>query len=450
MSPTGAALERAVAEAEALLAQSREEEAQQLARLVLARQPRNARAHYLLAICALRGQRQDEALGHLDAALRFDRVNPRYHELAASCHGAAGRWSEAITAQRRVLQYRPDDPNAWGTLGYFERMAGRVPESLAALARALEIAPGFALAHNERAMALMQADRKAEGIEALRRAVAFDPEFLGAWRNLAKLLYLDHIVALQQAGGEGVEGGEAHAAIERVLALDPSDVEFAYLRDALDRTRVARPPDAFVEGFFDRFAPQFDERLVGELRYTGPDAARELLAPHLTNRLGLVLDLGCGTGLSGVILREASKRLVGVDLSSGMLAKARERGLYDDLVHAEIGDYLGELGPGSVDLALALEVFLYVGELERVVAACAVALAPGGLLAFSTETLATGDYMLQPMGRYAHSDAYVRAVAAKSALELVQTREIAIRTEVNRPVPATLYLFRKPNFRILP
>jgi predicted TPR repeat methyltransferase len=44
----------------------------------------------------------------------------------------------------------------------------------------------------------------------------------------------------------------------------------------------------------------------------------------------------------------------------------------------------------------------------------------------------------------------VRAVAAKSALELVQTREIAIRTEVNRPVPATLYLFRKPNFRILP
>lgn len=437
------ALDRAVAEAEALLAQSRVDEARERARIVISQQPRNARAHYLLAVCALRAQRQEEALGHLAAALRFDRVNPQYHELAASCHAAAGRWSEAIAAQRRVLQYRPDDAGAWGSLGYFERMAGRAPEALAALARALEIAPRFAPAHNERAMALVQAGRKEEGIEALRRAVAIDPGCLTAWRNLAKILYLDHVVALQQADAVAVDGGGARSAIERVLALDPDDVEFAYLRDALNQARVARPPDAFVEGFFDRFAGQFDARLVGELRYAGPEAARELLAPHLSKRLDLALDLGCGTGLSGAVLREASARLVGVDLSSAMLAKARERGLYDELVHAEIGDYLAGLAPGSVDLALALEVFIYVGDLERVVAACAAALAPGGLLAFSTESVAQGDYVLQPMGRYAHSGEYVRAVAAKSGLALVEARDISIRTEANRPVAAALHLFRR-------
>jgi predicted TPR repeat methyltransferase len=449
LSLTGAALERVVAEAEALLAQSRVEEAQDRARVVLSNQPRNARAHYLLAVCALRAGRQDEALDHIAAALRFDRVNPQYHELAASCHAASGRWDEAISAQRRVLQYRSGDASAWGSLGYFERMAGRAAESLAALARALEIAPGFAAAHNERAMSLVQAGRKEEGIAALRRAVALDPGFLTAWRNLAKLLYLDYVAALQRAGGEGVDGGEARSAIEGVLALDPDDVEFGYLRDALNQVRVARPPDAFVEGFFDRFAPQFDERLVGELGYTGPEAVRDLLAPylappHFTRRLALVLDLGCGTGLSGAILREASARLVGVDLSSGMLAKARERGLYDDLVHAEIGDYLEGVAPGSVDLVLALEVFIYVGELERVVARCAAALVPGGLFAFSTESLAQGDYVLQPLGRYAHSDAYVRAVAGKAAFDFLEARDVVIRTEANRPVAATLYLFRKP------
>lgn len=410
---------------------------------MLSRQPKNARAHYLLAVCALRARQQDQALGHLAAALRFDRANPQYHELAASCHAAAGRWSEAIAAQRRVLQYRPEDASAWGSLGYFERMSGRAPESLAALARALAIAPRFAPAHNERAMALVQAGRKEEGIEALRRAVEIDPGFLTAWRNLAKLLYLDHVVALQEGDGRPVDGSGARAAIERVLSLDPNDVEFGYLRDALNQARMARPPDAFVEGFFDRFAAQFDERLVGELGYTGPEAARELLAPYIAKGAGRALDLGCGTGLSGAILREASTHLVGVDLSTGMLAKARERGLYDELVHAEIGAYLEGVAPHSIDLALALDVFIYVGELERVVVPCAAALAPGGLLAFSTEKLAQGDYVLQPMGRYAHSDAYVRTVAVNAGLELVEAREIAIRTEANRPVAAVLHLFRK-------
>jgi predicted TPR repeat methyltransferase len=292
-------------------------------------------------------QLRDEALDHLGAALRFDRVNPQYHELAASIHAAAGRWSEAIASQRRVLQYRSGDAGRVGLARLLRAHGGARGAALAALARAIEIAPGFAPAHNERAMALVQAGRKQEGIEALRRAVSIEPDFLTAWRNLAKLLYLDHVVELQQEGGAGADPDAPRAAIERVLALDPADMEFAHLRDALNGTRVARPPDAFVEGFFDRFAEQFDERLVGELRYTGPEAARALLAPHLAGGLGLALDLGCGTGLSGAILREATARLVGVDLSSGMLAKARERGLYDELVHAEIGTTCRRLRRGA-------------------------------------------------------------------------------------------------------
>ena len=43
------------------------------------------------------------------------------------------------------------------------------------------------------------------------------------------------------------------------------------------------------------------------------------------------MDLGCGTGLMGPLLRSHVKQLEGVDLSAGMVQKAKERGCYDKL-----------------------------------------------------------------------------------------------------------------------
>jgi predicted TPR repeat methyltransferase len=43
----------------------------------------------------------------------------------------------------------------------------------------------------------------------------------------------------------------------------------------------------------------------------------------------LAVDLGCGTGLMGPLLRSHVSVLEGVDLSTAMVEKARERGCYD-------------------------------------------------------------------------------------------------------------------------
>ena len=42
------------------------------------------------------------------------------------------------------------------------------------------------------------------------------------------------------------------------------------------------------------------------------------------------LDLGCGTGLTGIILREIAKHLTGVDIAAKMLAHAKEKEIYDE------------------------------------------------------------------------------------------------------------------------
>lgn len=54
------------------------------------------------------------------------------------------------------------------------------------------------------------------------------------------------------------------------------------------------------------------------------------------------VDLGCGTGLMGPLLRPHTRHLSGVDLSQGMVQKARERGCYDDLSVDELGKYLSD------------------------------------------------------------------------------------------------------------
>jgi predicted TPR repeat methyltransferase len=234
---------------------------------------------------------------------------------------------------------------------------------------------------------------------------------------------------------------------DRLMKFDPDNVEFRYLRDSLAGEHVARPPDQYIALFFDRFAPRFEARLVGELGYCAPEFAARVLAPTLQGRSGLrAVDLGCGTGLSGGLLRPHASALAGVDLSGAMLEQARARNLYDEIAQEEIGAWLGRQPAGCVDLALALDVFIYVGDLDRVMDAASAALAPGGLLAFSIELLdeGGGDFTLLAAGRYAHAAAYVEKVAGDRGLRVRLAERFDIRHEAGKPVAAILYLLEKP------
>ena len=99
----------------------------------------------------------------------------------------------------------------------------------------------------------------------------------------------------------------------------------------------ARASDAFVEKTFDSFAASFDSKLAS-LAYRAPALVAEMLAHCGVNasRSLDVLDAGCGTGLCGPFLAPYARRLVGVDLSQGMLAKARARNAYDELAKSEL------------------------------------------------------------------------------------------------------------------
>lgn len=142
------------------------------------------------------------------------------------------------------------------------------------------------------------------------------------------------------------------------LAKDPEHVQAAFWLAALTPgPQVSCCPPEIVAKLFDGYADHFDDNLTNKLHYRTPAKLMDTIlqqAPpahqqhtdatppqqQQQQRFAHCVDLGCGTGLMGPLLRPHTQRLVGVDLSQGMVAKAKERGCYDALAVDELVQYL--------------------------------------------------------------------------------------------------------------
>jgi predicted TPR repeat methyltransferase len=157
-----------------------------------------------------------------------------------------------------------------------------------------------------------------------------------------------------------------------------------------------------------------------------------------------VADIGCGTGLCARFLRPLAKRLVGVDLSPGMLARARERGGYDELVEAELASWLAQQND-RFDLIVSADTLCYFGELGAALTAAREALHPDGRLVFTVEHAegTTAGYRLGPSGRYAHTVAYVEACLADAGLAIDGIEPVVLRQEFASDVAGLLVNSRR-------
>jgi predicted TPR repeat methyltransferase len=262
----------------------------------------------------------------------------------------------------------------------------------------------------------------------LRRAIAQDPKLALAYELLGKLLYRD-------------ARAEESAAVYRAwLQAMPADPIAAHLVAATGGAAApGRASDGFVTGLFERAAPDFDT-VLATLGYQAPQLVFESAAAVLDpGAMALeVLDLGCGTGLCGDWFRPLARRLVGVDLSPGMLERARARGCYDELVCTELTAYVKRCEE-RFDLVIAADVFCYFGDLTAVFAAIASLLQPGGRFIFSVEEMsvdavAVNGFTLLEHGRYAHSVSYVEHVLGHAGLAPVAMRPGMLRFERGAPV----------------
>jgi predicted TPR repeat methyltransferase len=262
------------------------------------------------------------------------------------------------------------------------------------------------------------------------QAVETAPGFASAW------------FALGEVRARLGDNAGAAAAYQAARDHDPQDRHGAALHLARLNGETIPMPPGYVRALFDQYAPQFDFSLTQGLDYRAPALLFQAVKNTLRDagrpaRFEAMLDLGCGTGLGAAPFRAQVKRLVGVDLSAGMIAQARKKALYDRLEIGELIEFLAAEADAATtyDLVIAADVFVYLPDLAAMTAAVRRVLTPLGLFAFTVETHDGDGVLLRDTLRYAHAAAHVRGAIEDAGLSLVHLQEAATRTEKNRPVP---------------
>lgn len=420
-------------------------EAQDAYRAVLADSPNHPMALHYLGLLAHQTGHGEQALELLQKAVA---VMPDYAEAQwnlATILAEFERWAEVETCCRTALKFEPDAPPLHQTLADALSATGRAEDAIAHYQNAIRHmpspGPNFAMCHNNLGSAYYKLRRLDEARACYQRALVLDPDCLLAHQNMASVLRDQGHVQ------------EAIDELRKVLTLAPDHVAARHNLDALEGRTTDTAPRAYVEELFDPFAENFDHHLQDKLHYQMPALMRDKLGElGLAERpYATVVDLGCGTGLTGMAFRDIATTLIGIDVSKNMIREAENKGVYDhlivdDLAHALTHAPTHDLPPmdGAVDLFISADVFIYVGNLRETFKAASKAAAPGALFVFSTEHLTGADgFVLQDTSRYAHAKSYIDALLDEFGFEAVHFEEAPLRKEKTGWIPGALYIVKR-------
>jgi predicted TPR repeat methyltransferase len=313
---------------------------------------------------------------------------------------------------------------------------GEEEQAEKAYTNATNLAPAMADAWYNLGVVFRRKRNAEAALQSFRRVLDSNPRFCRAYESLGLLLYR--------------LGRTDHAAdnYRKWLEVEPDSPVALHMYAATSRENVPeRAADRYVTKVFNEFAASFDASLKG-LDYAAP----QLLSAALTERVDFgharlhVLDAGCGTGLCGLLLRSTAKSLVGVDLSSGMLAKAHARNVYDELVEAELCAFMASR-PAAFDVVNCADTLVYFGALEDAVNAARASLRANGVFAFTVEAqpdAAAEPYTIGSHGRYAHGKAYLEKVMDSAGFQGIECESVVLRKELGMDVKGHLVMGRVP------
>lgn len=386
------------------------------------------------------------------------------NNLGAAC-SALEDFPKAINCYRAVITQRPNDAETHCNLGNALRLNGQLEAAYSSYESAIRLNPAEAKPLIGQAQVLIGLRQPASAIELLQKAIEIDPgdpiphrlcgaahKALGQWDQALEYFgyalerdpeddpthYQSGLVYLQQDNKPA-----ALSALQKAAAIDPDNPSY---QNFIAVASGAVPDKALgldIAGLFDGYASNFDEHLVSQLGYNAPRQLRQLLeaAQEPGRSFNRAIDLGCGTGLCGEAFKDRCTHLIGVDLSSNMLSRARAKDVYSHLIQDDVVSALNHQD-SNFDLFLCADTFIYLGELTAVFDAMARHAQDNALLLFSTEISEGNDLELRPSERYAHGPGYIRSVAAAAGFDILQSEETNLRKELSDWIRGELYLMQ--------
>jgi predicted TPR repeat methyltransferase len=425
----------------------------------------------LQARFAVQEDRLHEAVAALDAAIDGTPDDPALRKARADVRfrlklltGAAQDAAEAVILDQR-------DAQAKAQLGAILLALGRPADARRCLTEALAAIP-LSPAYRESLAAAEEMDGNPEtaiatleaGIALLPRAVSLRRALVRIWLRLGNAETAAAVAAVSRREGvmdSGLLALTGHAlimldledaameAFAEAATLDPDDPTLRRITEAraLGECRPADDP-VRIRAQAEASA-SWDERQAVSRGYRVPGLMRAALIRHLpaltdtgprgeVERIGPVLDLGCGSGLLAVAI--AGLRigtLIGVDLSPAMLAEARAKSLYAELHESEGLAFLAA-ERRSFAIILAAGVLPHMPDPAPLFTLAARCLLPDGVFVVSAERPRADGEAPATGGGFVHSADSIRCAAEAAMLRVVALDGEVIRTERGAPVAGTV------------
>src|ERR1051325_5680508 len=354
--------------------QGRAAEAGPLYQRLLALQPGSVQAQNNLGLTLATLGRLDEALACCEEAVRLRPDCAEFLNNLGTIQNTRGNLDEAADAFRRALALDGRYLAAWRNLGMLQlKVADRrgVPtrpqprraddvhldEAVRCLRAALALQPANVLVLNALGLALFSLGQSVEAGDCFHRALSLRPDDAEAGFNLARVWMtlkkwpeaascLRHVLAHHPDDARVLAAlghifschlpnhAEAQGYFQRLLAVSPNDTKARLMIEALSgAAQPSQLPADLMVAQYNASADEWDQ-VVLQRGDRSQAWLRAALEPGPKHAELAVLDLGCGTGLSGLQFRAWAATLIGVDQSPGMLAKARARGIYDERIEA--------------------------------------------------------------------------------------------------------------------
>lgn len=456
--------------------------------------PEYAQAHNNLASLYAQKNQYQAALAHYIKALKAAPDFSAAHFNLGLLLLKNNELDAAKTQFNNVLSLNPDATEALFYLGVLHLSTGALDEAKSALISLLEQAPEHVEALVNLGVIALKKEENQSAVDYFSKALAIDNEHIDARNNLAgtfmhhdrfenALMHYDVLLKkepnnteyLYNCGVAQMALGHLNEAIiffeqvlhlehthtpslnnlaaiylkmdspetsqdylEQILKINPKDCVSRHMLQAITQTQTADTTPDYAQNLFNNYALYYDQHMQGHLKYSVPQHIARTLHQLGLAHVAHVLDLGCGTGLTGIVLREISTHLIGVDIAKKMISHAQARGIYDSLVQGELIDFLKQ-NHQHYDLVVAADVLPYFGDLDVLMQLISKRLSPHGHFIFTTEINEHKPWQLEHSARFSHQPEYILQLARKYHFKTEKKEQIPARLQNNTPLHVMLY-----------
>lgn len=396
-------------------------------------QPNYADAYYNLALALSKLNKIEASINTYQALLELSPDHPGARFQLGCLFMQRSNYQAAIEQFTQIEKNHPYHFETQSNLATCFLKLGQLEQAKHHYVQALELNPKDVQILFNLGVLAMQQGLLDEAIHYYLRTTSEDPDHFDAHNNLA-FAYL----TLQK-------NEESLKHFREALRLQPNNESIRHTIHILTGEKhIKTSPLAYVRSLFDSYADHFDQHLTQTLQYQVP----QTLYQHLQKIAGKpraawdLLDLGCGTGLCGVLFRPYAKTLVGVDISEKMLRIAADKQIYTELVQSDLIPFLRE-HLNAYDLMIAGDVLVYYGDLAELMTAVFGSLRDQGLFIFNTEINDKEEYRMTASGRFAHNKDYLDRLVAANRFTILQYQVILLRTQNQQQVYGHMYVLKK-------